>query len=210
MTDNLATRLKKHRMSRGWSVAQLARRSELTESAIYYIEDGDRSPRSNTLEKIADALDITTDELLGRDISVEQAFGVETLGNTMRLPVLTTIRGGNNDEAIQAATEYLTITADQIPVDHHEHVLVLWRQLDDSLGPRILSGDALLVCLTDIHVESGQIALLWDDDANCNRARRIVDHDGDLWAYASNPDYPPLPLSPHDVVGRVIQLIAPL
>jgi len=87
--------LRQHRHHRGLSIAQLARAAELTESTIYRLEAESRTqPRADTLQAIADALDITTDELLGRDSSVEQAFGVQEVGNTLRLPVLTTIRGG--------------------------------------------------------------------------------------------------------------------
>lgn len=48
--------LKEMRNSRGLSVRELAKRSGISNSAIFYIESGRVSPRLDTLELIANAL----------------------------------------------------------------------------------------------------------------------------------------------------------
>src|SRR5690554_6146835 len=85
-------RIRDYRHRRGLSIAELARRSELTESTIYRLEAEERKPRSDTLQALASALDVTTDELLGLEplpaVSVEDGRP-----RTVNLPLLTSDSG---------------------------------------------------------------------------------------------------------------------
>jgi transcriptional regulator with XRE-family HTH domain len=57
--------VKAERKRRGWSQAELARRSELTQQAIYLLESHQRSnPSGQTLAKLARAFDVGVDELM--------------------------------------------------------------------------------------------------------------------------------------------------
>ena len=208
MTEaTLGAKIKLYRLRKDWSVAQLARAAEYTEGAIYHIEAGRRKPMSGTLSRIADALDVSTDDLLGRS-SIHNALGVLPIGNTLSLPVLTEIRKGDNPNAVDA--EQVALTAQQIPVDCRDHVLCLYPASDDALTPRVERGDLLLICLSETELESGQLALLWDDRNDCNLVRRLLIEDGEVWGYGTNPAWPPVRLDAEAIVGRVIQLIAEL
>lgn len=59
-------RLKHLREAKGWSKEQLAERAALSRPMITKSERGKNSPRSETLDHLAQALDCTTDYLLGR------------------------------------------------------------------------------------------------------------------------------------------------
>ncbi len=59
-------RLRSSRELRGLSQADLAVKSGLQASAISHFETGRRSPSFDNLRRLADALSITTDYLLGR------------------------------------------------------------------------------------------------------------------------------------------------
>jgi transcriptional regulator with XRE-family HTH domain len=59
-------RLENLRDAKGWSQEQLADRAGLSHSLITKTENGKNSPRSEALDKLAQALDCTTDYLLGR------------------------------------------------------------------------------------------------------------------------------------------------
>src|SRR5688572_19093291 len=59
-------RIKSARDLRGLSQAQLAEKTGLQVSAISHFETGGRSPSFDNLRKLADALDVTTDYLIGR------------------------------------------------------------------------------------------------------------------------------------------------
>jgi len=54
------------REKRGYSQDELARRAKLQASAISHFETGGRKPSFANLRRLADALEVTTDFLLGR------------------------------------------------------------------------------------------------------------------------------------------------
>lgn len=58
---------------RKWSRAELAERAKLPPSSIAHFETGSRKPSFETLRRLANALDVTTDYLLGRVDSPERA-----------------------------------------------------------------------------------------------------------------------------------------
>jgi transcriptional regulator with XRE-family HTH domain len=51
---------------RKWSQTELAAKAGLPSSSIAHFETGSRKPSFDTLRKLANALDVTTDYLLGR------------------------------------------------------------------------------------------------------------------------------------------------
>lgn len=59
-------RLREIRELRGLQQSDLARKTELQPSAISHFEAGARKPSFDNLRRLADALDVTTDFLLGR------------------------------------------------------------------------------------------------------------------------------------------------
>jgi transcriptional regulator with XRE-family HTH domain len=59
-------RLRAARDLRQWSQSELADRAKLPPSSIAHFETGSRKPSFDTLRKLAVALDVSTDYLLGR------------------------------------------------------------------------------------------------------------------------------------------------
>lgn len=63
---SLAQRIRDYRYSKGWGPDELASRAEISRTALYQIESGKTElPRAGTLRRIAVALDVPMDELLG-------------------------------------------------------------------------------------------------------------------------------------------------
>lgn len=60
------TRLRKARDLRGWSQGDLAKEAKMPASSIAHFEAGARKPSFDTLRRLANALEMTTDFLLGR------------------------------------------------------------------------------------------------------------------------------------------------
>lgn len=58
IAGDLATRLRALRAARGWSRAELARRSGVSATAIGRIERGERRPINGTVQALANALDV--------------------------------------------------------------------------------------------------------------------------------------------------------
>jgi transcriptional regulator with XRE-family HTH domain len=66
MDKDFGSRLKTVRESRGLSQSDLAAKTGLQPSAISHFETNSRSPSFDNLKRLADALNVSTDHLLGR------------------------------------------------------------------------------------------------------------------------------------------------
>ena|ERR1035437_1635462 len=66
MSKEFSDRLRDERERKGLSQSELAARSGLQPSAISHFETGNRGPSFENLKKLADALSVTIDYLLGR------------------------------------------------------------------------------------------------------------------------------------------------
>ena len=63
---SLAQRVRDFRYSKGWGPDELASRAEISRTALYQIESGKTElPRAGTLRRIAVALEVSMDDLLG-------------------------------------------------------------------------------------------------------------------------------------------------
>jgi len=63
---SLAQRVRDFRYAKGWGPDELASRAEISRTALYQIESGKTGlPRAGTLRRIALALEVSMDELLG-------------------------------------------------------------------------------------------------------------------------------------------------
>ena len=62
---DLPERLRRARKERGLSQGRLAQRLGIQPAAVSHFETGHRKPSFDTLRRLADALDVTTDYLLG-------------------------------------------------------------------------------------------------------------------------------------------------
>jgi len=63
----LAQRVRDFRYSKGWGPDELASRAEISRTALYQIESGKTGlPRAGTLRRIAVALNVSMDDLLGQ------------------------------------------------------------------------------------------------------------------------------------------------
>ena len=70
-TMTLAQRVRDQRYAKGWGPDELAHRASISRTALYQIESGrTEQPRAGTLRRIAQALDIPTEALLGANLGV--------------------------------------------------------------------------------------------------------------------------------------------
>jgi transcriptional regulator with XRE-family HTH domain len=67
----LAQRVRDQRYAKGWGPDELASRASISRTALYQIESGKtEQPRAATLRRIAQALGITTESLLGPHLGI--------------------------------------------------------------------------------------------------------------------------------------------
>ena len=65
-SDLFQERLKAARELRKWNQGELAEKASMPSSSIAHFESGSRKPSFDTLRRLANALEVTTDYLLGR------------------------------------------------------------------------------------------------------------------------------------------------
>ena len=65
-TDIFKVRLRKARDLRAWSQGDLGQKAGMPGSSIAHFETGARKPSFDSLRRLANALEVTTDYLLGR------------------------------------------------------------------------------------------------------------------------------------------------
>ncbi|WP_337176885.1 helix-turn-helix domain-containing protein [Paludisphaera sp.] len=74
----LAQRVRDFRYAKGWGPDELANRAEISRTALYQIESGKTGlPRAGTLRRIAVALDVSMDALLGEENESQAAAQVD-------------------------------------------------------------------------------------------------------------------------------------
>lgn len=71
--DVFKERLKKAREIRGWNQSELGEKAGMPASSIAHFETGTRKPSFDSLRRLANALEMTTDFLLGRADSPDLA-----------------------------------------------------------------------------------------------------------------------------------------
>ncbi len=83
---SLAQRVRDIRYSKGWGPDELANRAEISRTALYQIESGKTGlPRAGTLRRIAVALEVPMEDLLGQDAHTDQPSSTAaTVGATRR------------------------------------------------------------------------------------------------------------------------------
>ena len=68
MPENFSERLKKIREEKGLSQSDLAKKADFQTAAISHFETGQRKPSFDNLKRLVDALNVSIDYLLGREI----------------------------------------------------------------------------------------------------------------------------------------------
>src|SRR5208337_4711038 len=82
---NLAKRIRDIRYSKGWGPDELANRAEISRTALYQIESGKTGlPRAGTLRRIAVALEVPMEDLLGEEIETMDGQSVAERSESSR------------------------------------------------------------------------------------------------------------------------------
>lgn len=101
----LAQRVKDQRYAKGWGPDELAARASISRTALYQIESGKTElPRAATLRRIAEALEIPTDALLGPH-----------LGIMAMTPQWTGTPAGSNPPAPTGESDHARFRVDDTP-----------------------------------------------------------------------------------------------
>ena len=197
-------RLKTLRIQRKMTQSELAKKIYISQPAYSKYEVGTASPNPETLSKIADALDVSVDYLLGSDSQPARP-------GYIRVPVLGRVAAGIPIDAIEEVIDWEDISAEAAGDGEYFGLQIKGH----SMEPKISDGDVVIV-RRQPDVDSGDIAvvLVNGDDATVKRIKKSPQG---VTLIPSNPAYEPMYYSneeieslPVQILGRVVELRAKL
>ena len=197
-------RLKTLRIQRKMTQSELAKKIYISQPAYSKYEVGTASPNPETLCKIADALDVSVDYLLGSDSQPARP-------GYIRIPVLGRVAAGIPIDAIEEVIDWEDISAEAAGDGEYFGLQIKGH----SMEPKISDGDVVIV-RRQPDVDSGDIAvvLVNGDDATDKRIKKSPQG---VTPIPSNPAYEPMYYSneeieslPVQILGRVVELRAKL
>lgn len=147
------------------SISELARKVDMSKSTVSQYFNGKLQFPLNRAHDFARVLGVTTDDLLGLDLSK-----VNPVNRLTKIPLLGTIACGNPILADENIAGYLTEPTDFLPSGK----LFYLRAKGQSMEPTIKDGSLVLI-RQQPDVEDGEIAAILfvdDDEATLKRIKR--------------------------------------
>lgn len=178
----LGDRIRTLRRQRGLTSVQLARAASISQPFVTEIELGKKSPSFSTLERIAQALEVSLADLLDSE-----------RGSSRRVPIINRASCGvwldqtDLDFPVGVSERYLVTDVDD------PNAFYVEAQGESMTGGRIHPGDMLLVS-PNAEVRPGDIVLA--KGAEGVTVKRLRQHDTRIVLEALHPDYPDLVVDP--------------
>lgn len=157
--DDFATRLKRIMFMKGIKQIDIAEKVGVHRGNVSRWMSGENEPYGENLAKLAQALGVTVDELLGRkEIQISKL----TLPDPHRVDVLGSVAAG------------IPITAqeDVIGSIYTDKDVFALKVKGDSMAPRIMDGDLVLVHPQDAAEDGDLVIALIDGEATCKVLKR--------------------------------------
>lgn len=187
----LNERIKQIRIRHGYSMSEFAKLIGCSKSAIGMYETGQRKPKYEILESIADTFNVDMNYLLGKsDTERLENFTLSSQFSNLfpiekkKIPLLGDIACGKPIYADEDRESYV-IAGTNVNAD-----FCLRAKGDSMIGARILDGDIVFIQKADI-VNNGEIAaVIIEDEATLKRVYYYPESQK-LVLNAENPKYEP-------------------
>lgn len=217
-----AERLRELRLKKDVTQVELGRLLNLSKQTISSYENRGSTPDPETLQRLADYFDVSVDYLLGRtddprmytrdasdsagvseQVVIEKIPGAQSIGATVKVPILGVIRAGEPIYAEQNIEGW-----EEVPQEWLSGECFFLRVTGDSMvGARIQEGDLVFVRRQDF-AENGDIvvAIVNGEDATI---KRVFFADETIILHPENPKYKPLVFRGKErdgvrIVGKVL------
>lgn len=190
--------LKELRNKKGVSQQVVSEMIGITRAAYTNIENEKREPDFQTLLKLADYYNVSTDEILERKQINSKGLWV---------PVLGYVHAGVPLEAIDEILDYEEITSEMAAQGEHFGLTII----GDSMEPRFEQGDVVIV-RKQSDIDSGDIAVVLVDGLNAT-VKKIIKIGTSLMLMPLNNSYEPkiydqedIKTLPVEIIGKVVEL----
>lgn len=193
-------RIRDLRKAAGFSQQQLASLLYVNQTAVSQWERGVTTPNSDTLLKLCEIFNTSTDDILGRS----------TAFKGVKIPVLGEVRAGLPIEAVENIIDYEEISAELARSGEYFAL----RIVGDSMEPRIREGDVVIV-RKQPDLESGEVGIVLVNGDSAT-VKKVVKHADGISLIAYNAaSYPPhfytkkeITTLPVTIIGKVVELRA--
>jgi len=181
------------------SISELARKVDMSKSTVSQYFNGKLQFPLNRAHDFARVLGVTTDDLLGLDLSK-----VNTVNRLTKIPLLGTIACGDPILADENISGYLSEPTDLLPSGK----LFYLRAKGQSMEPTIKDGSLVLI-RQQPDVEDGEIAAILfmdDDEATLKRIKRAGPT---IILMPDNREYEPIIASdnnPVRILGKAVRV----
>jgi repressor LexA len=202
-------RLRAIRRARGLSQDEMAQLLGTSKQVLSRYETNQRTPKITTAAQFAERLNVPLSELIGAVGDPKLPSNAIQIDSWLQIPILGAVRGGANLLAVEEIQGYEPVPADWI-VDGEEEDYFFLRTVGDSMSPRIMPGDLLLI-KRQTSVDSGSLAVVIVDGEE-GTVKRVAYGTDWIHLLSENPTYPPRVFQGRDVlsvfvVGRVARLV---
>lgn len=199
--ESIGSKISKLLEGKGITQRDLAKMVGVTEVTISRYINGIREPKGSILNDIAIALNVSSDYLLGRNVSSSKPVGV-------KIPVLGRVQAGVPIEAVTDIIDYEEITEELNRTGDFFALQVT----GNSMEPRMLEGDVVIV-RKQPYIESGEVAIVLVNGCDAT-IKKVIKQDNGLLLVASNAEaYQPTFYSTDDIeslpvsiIGKVVEL----
>ena len=205
--STLQERLKSLRSENKITQRKLANDLNCSYSTIALYETGHRNPDNDTLKKLADYFDVSTDYLLGRSDIKDLPKGAFKLDDSIKIPIVGTIRAVEPILADENIVGYEFVTPDSLPSGELFGLKVIGDSMDLS---HITDGSTVVVHKQEV-VENGEIAVVMvnGEDATIKKFYK-TDTTVTLMPHSSNPKHQPrvidITKSNIKIIGKVVKI----
>ena len=204
MENNFASNLKHLRLQSGMTQEELAKKLDKDYSTIGKWELGQRSPIMTDVIRIAELFNISLEKLIGQSIIYDNAEPIELDSNTIKIPVLGSIKAGIPIEAQQDIKEYIEIPKNWTRGGKSFYGLYI---SGDSMFPKYENKDIVIFEQTaDYQIANGKdcAVMVNGDDATFKKV--FLDNEG-ITLQPYNTMYPAMRFNREQIESKPVRII---
>jgi len=153
MDNFFANNLRYIREKRGLSKSQLAEKLNVNQSTITRWENGEMGATVTNAFDISRILNIALPDLLGKDLSIDNASYVDIISNIVKIPVLGVIKAGTPIEAQEDIIEYVDIPEEWTKGNKRYYGLKIQ---GDSMYPKYEENDIVIFEQTEDYIRANK------------------------------------------------------
>jgi len=189
--DKIMDIIKELRLKRGITQTELANLCGVHQTAVSQWEKGRTLPDKQTLVKLSEIFDVSTDLLMG----------VSPAAKKNLIPVLGCVRAGKPIGAYEDVLDYVEISDEMAATGDYFGL----RVVGDSMEPKICNDDVVIVHKQD-YIENGEVGVILINDLDAT-VKKVIKKGTSLTLVPFNSSYEPMIFSPEEIVTMPVKII---